>query len=146
MLKLSVNIDHIAAIRQARGTKEPDPVTAALIAELAGAAGITVHLRKDRRHILDRDLEILRKVVKGELNLEMAATFEMVKIALSVKPDLVTLVPEEEGELTTQRGLDILKVKKNLKVIMQKLQKEMRMNDEISFKLLSSWPKTKKEE
>ncbi len=107
MAKLGVNIDHVATIRQARGGSEPDPVAAAAIAELAGADGITIHLREDRRHIQDRDLKILRKTVKTKLNLEMAATNEMVEIALVVKPDMCTLVPEKRQELTTEGGLDV---------------------------------------
>jgi pyridoxine 5-phosphate synthase len=105
--KLGVNIDHVATIRQARGGNEPDPVAAAAIAELAGADGITIHLREDRRHIQDRDLKILRQVVKTKLNLEMAATDEMVEIALAVRPDMCTLVPEKRQELTTEGGLDV---------------------------------------
>src|SRR3972149_4215038 len=104
MARLSVNIDHIATLREARLGKEPDPVTAASIVELAGADGITVHLREDRRHIQDRDLRMLRETVKTKLNLEMAATDEMVKIALEVTPDMVTLVPEKRAELTTEGG------------------------------------------
>jgi pyridoxine 5-phosphate synthase len=107
MAKLGVNIDHVATIRQARGGLEPDPVTAAMIAELAGADGITVHLREDRRHIQDRDLALLRKTIKTRLNLEMAATDEMVSIAQQIKPDMCTLVPEKRLELTTEGGLDI---------------------------------------
>ena len=107
MAKLGVNIDHVATIRQARGGSEPDPIAAAAIAELAGADGITIHLREDRRHIQDRDLKILRKTVRTKLNLEMAATDEMVEIALSVKPDMCTLVPEKRQELTTEGGLDV---------------------------------------
>ncbi len=106
MTKLGVNIDHIATLREARKTNEPDPVAAAFIAEMAGADGITVHLRSDRRHIQDRDVELLRETVKTRLNLEMAATDEMVKIALDIKPDTATLVPEFPGEITTQGGLD----------------------------------------
>lgn len=109
MAKLGLNVDHVATVRQARGGTEPDPVTAAAIGELAGAEGITIHLREDRRHIQDRDLEILRKTVKTKLNLEMAATAEMISIALAVKPDQVTLVPEKRQELTTEGGLDVLK-------------------------------------
>jgi pyridoxine 5-phosphate synthase len=105
--RLGVNIDHIATIRQARGGSEPDPVAAAVIAELAGADGITVHLREDRRHIQDRDLRLLRQTVQTKLNLEMAATDEMVGIALSVKPCVCTLVPEKRQELTTEGGLDV---------------------------------------
>ena len=109
MAKLGVNVDHIATIRQARGGVEPDPVSAAAIAELAGADGITVHLREDRRHIQDRDVMILRRTVKTLLNLEMAATDEMVAIAMKVVPDYVTLVPEKRQELTTEGGLDVAK-------------------------------------
>src|SRR6059058_1815740 len=108
MTKLGVNIDHIATIREARKTNEPDPVAAAVIAELAGADGITVHLRSDRRHIQDRDVEILRQVVKTRLNLEMAATQEMLKIAITAKPHQVTLVPERREEITTEGGLDVV--------------------------------------
>ncbi len=115
MAKLGVNVDHIATIRQARGVSEPDPVTAAAIAELAGADGITVHLREDRRHIQDRDVEILRKTVKTRLNLEMALTDEMVAIALRVLPDSVTLVPEGRHELTTEGGLDVCLLQSTLK-------------------------------
>ncbi len=107
MVRLSVNVDHVATVRQARLGSEPDPVTAALKAELAGADAITVHLREDRRHIQDRDLQILRRVIKTRLNLEMAATREMVEIALEIKPDMVTLVPEKRQELTTEGGLDV---------------------------------------
>ncbi|WP_442900193.1 pyridoxine 5'-phosphate synthase [Geoalkalibacter sp.] len=108
MPRLGVNVDHVATVRQARGTTEPDPVTAAALAELAGAGGITVHLREDRRHIQDRDLEVLRRTVQTRLNLEMAATEEMVGIALRVRPDCVTLVPEKRQELTTEGGLDVI--------------------------------------
>ncbi len=114
MATLSVNVDHVATVRQARLDTEPDPVTAALKAELAGADGITVHLREDRRHIQDRDLSVIRKTIKSSLNLEMAATEEMYKIALDIKPELVTVVPEKREELTTEGGLD---VKSNLKSI-----------------------------
>jgi len=107
--KLGVNIDHVATVRQARGVDEPDPVTAAALAELAGADGITVHLREDRRHIQDRDVYLLRRTVKTRLNLEMAATDEMVGIALKVRPDCVTMVPEKREELTTEGGLDVLR-------------------------------------
>ena len=106
MTLLSVNIDHIATIREARRTNEPDPVAAATICELAGAHGITVHLRGDRRHIQHRDVKILREVVKTKLNIEMAATEEMLGIAMDVIPDQVTLVPELPGEITTTGGLD----------------------------------------
>lgn len=106
MTLLSVNIDHIATIREARRTNEPDPVAAAAICELAGAHGITVHLRGDRRHIQHRDIKILRETVKTKLNIEMAATDEMIGIASEVAPDQVTLVPELPGEITTTGGLD----------------------------------------
>lgn len=108
MARLAVNIDHVATVRQARGIDEPDPVLAAGFAELAGAEGIICHLREDRRHINDRDLNLLRQTVKTKLNMEMAAVDEMVGIALSTKPDLVTLVPEKREELTTEGGLDVL--------------------------------------
>ncbi|MBI5562127.1 MAG: pyridoxine 5'-phosphate synthase [Deltaproteobacteria bacterium] len=107
MPRLSVNVDHVATIRKARGASEPDPVTAALMAELAGADGITVHLREDRRHIQDRDVYLLKNTLKTRLNLEMAATKEMLSIALEIKPDMVTLVPEKRQELTTEGGLDV---------------------------------------
>ncbi|UCB51803.1 MAG: pyridoxine 5'-phosphate synthase [Candidatus Zixiibacteriota bacterium] len=107
MAKLSINVDHVATLRQARMASEPDPVAAAVAADMAGADGITIHLRGDRRHIQDRDLKLLRQMVKTALNLEMAATSEMIEIALQVKPDMVTLVPEREGELTTEGGLDV---------------------------------------
>ena len=106
--RLGVNIDHVATLRQARRVPDPDPVQAAILAELAGADGITVHLRSDRRHIQDRDVEILREVVKTRLNLEMAATQEMLKIALTAKPHQVTLVPERREEITTEGGLDVV--------------------------------------
>ena len=107
-MRLAVNIDHIATIREARKTDEPDPVAAAVICELAGAQGITVHLRGDRRHIQDRDVEILRRSVSTHLNVEMAANPEMVRIAQNVKPHQVTLVPERRDELTTEGGLDVV--------------------------------------
>ncbi|MEO0072417.1 MAG: pyridoxine 5'-phosphate synthase [candidate division WOR-3 bacterium] len=122
MKKLSVNIDHVATLREARKELVPDPVHAAVLAELGGADGITVHLRADRRHIKERDLELLRYVIKTELNLEMAATPEMLKIALKVKPDLITLVPERPQELTTEGGLDLKKNYRVLKPIVQKIK------------------------
>ncbi len=106
MVRLGVNIYHIATLRQARRAKEPDPVAAAVLAELAGAHGITVHLRADRRHIQDRDVQVLRHVVKTRLNVELAATPEMLAIAVGLKPDQVTLVPERAQEVTTEGGLD----------------------------------------
>ena len=105
-MKLHVNVDHVATLRQARGTRYPDPVWAAALVELAGADGITVHLREDRRHIQDRDVRALRQSVRGALNLEMAATDEMVRIACELEPDIVTLVPEKREERTTEGGLD----------------------------------------
>jgi len=106
-VRLYVNIDHVATVRQARGTDEPDPVRAAVLCELGGADGITVHLREDRRHIQDRDVRVLRETVRGVLNLEMAATEEMLRIALEVKPDFCTLVPEKREERTTEGGLEV---------------------------------------
>jgi pyridoxine 5-phosphate synthase len=106
-VKLGVNIDHIATIREARRTSEPDPVAAAVIAELAGADGITVHLRGDRRHIQERDIRLLREVIKTRLNVEMAPTTEMIKLMGAVKPDQATLVPERREEVTTEGGLDV---------------------------------------
>jgi pyridoxine 5-phosphate synthase len=106
--RLGVNIDHVATLRQARGGREPDPVWAAVLAELGGADGITVHLREDRRHIQDRDLRLLRETVQVRLNLEAAAAPEIVAIALEVRPDQVTFVPERRAELTTEGGLDVV--------------------------------------
>ena len=108
MMRLGLNIDHIATIREARKAREPEPVTAALIAELAGAEGITVHLRGDRRHIQDRDVEVLRRVIATKLNIEMAATNEMIEIVCRVGPYQVTLVPERPDEVTTTGGLDVV--------------------------------------
>jgi pyridoxine 5-phosphate synthase len=107
MPRLGVNIDHVATIRQARRTNEPDPVWAAALAELAGADGITIHLREDRRHIQDRDLRLLRETVQVKLNLEMAAADEITSIAVDVRPDQATLVPERREEITTEGGLDV---------------------------------------
>ncbi len=122
MPTLGVNIDHIATIRQARRTVEPDPVAAAVLAELGGADGITVHLREDRRHIQDRDVRLLRQTVRTHLNLEMAATDEMVAIALDVRPNYVTLVPEKREEVTTEGGLDVAGQIGRLGEIVEKLQ------------------------
>lgn len=119
---LGVNIDHVATIRQARRGIEPDPVMAATLAILGGADGITVHLREDRRHIQDRDLKILKDFVPVELNLEMAATKEMVGIAIRTKPDMVTLVPEKRQELTTEGGLDVKSQKNHLKEAIKKIR------------------------
>ena len=121
MASLGVNIDHIANVREARKTFEPDPVTMVLLAELGGADGITVHLREDRRHIQDRDLHLLKETVHTRLNLEMAATEEMTSIAIITKPDMVTLVPEKREEVTTEGGLDVIKHKNKLKGIIQRL-------------------------
>ncbi len=117
MIKLGVNIDHVATIRQARKTFEPDPIEAAFIAEKNGADQITIHLREDRRHIQDRDLRILRETVQTHLNLEMAPTDEMVAIAKSVHPDTVTLVPEKREEVTTEGGLNV-----SIKGLKEKIQ------------------------
>jgi len=123
MPRLGVNIDHVATVRQARGAMYPDPVTAAGMVELAGADGIVCHLREDRRHIQDRDLRIIREVVQTRLNLEMAATEEMVRIALATRPNVVTLVPEKREELTTEGGLDVVKFFLSLKRTIQRLHK-----------------------
>ncbi len=121
MARLSINIDHIATLRQARRAREPEPIAAALLAELAGAEGITVHLRKDRRHIQERDLEILRATIKTKLNLEMGTNEEIVRIALRVRPDLATLVPEKEEEITTEGGLDFSRNDSRLKEVISLL-------------------------
>lgn len=122
MASLGVNIDHVANVRQARRTVEPDPVTHALLAELGGADGITVHLREDRRHIQDRDVELLRATVRTRLNLEMAATEEMEAIALRHRPDMVTLVPERRQEVTTEGGLDVVSQVGRLGAMVERLQ------------------------
>jgi pyridoxine 5-phosphate synthase len=121
-MRLGVNIDHIATIREARQAREPEPVAAALLAELAGAQGITVHLRGDRRHIKERDVELLRQVVATKLNIEMAATSEMTAIAARIRPDQVTLVPEQPHELTTQGGLDVVANRKAVAGAVRKLR------------------------
>ncbi|GAL13112.1 pyridoxine 5'-phosphate synthase [Vibrio astriarenae] len=118
---LGVNIDHIATLRNARGTKYPDPVHAAEIAERAGADGITIHLREDRRHILDRDVRILRETIQTRMNLEMAVTDEMVEIALQTQPEYVCLVPEKREELTTEGGLDVVGQLDKIKAATEKL-------------------------
>ncbi len=120
--KLNVNIDHVATIREARKTIEPSIITAAVVCEQAGADGITVHLRQDRRHIQDRDIELLREVVTTYLNVEMAATAEMMEIALRTKPDAVSLVPENPTEVTTEGGLDVLNNFENVKNAVEKLR------------------------
>lgn len=122
-MRLTVNIDHIATLREARGGVEPDPVTAAHVCELAGADGIVCHLREDRRHINDRDLRLLRETVKTKLDLEMAATEEIVKIAIETLPELATLVPERRQELTTEAGLDVRGHKHYLRDVVKELQK-----------------------
>ena len=114
MPKLGVNIDHVATIRETRKTTYPDPVAAAVIVELAGADGIVVHLREDRRHIQDRDLRLLKQIVQTKLNLEMAVSEEIIEIALDVKPDKVTLVPERRQEITTEGGLDVVNNEKRI--------------------------------
>ncbi len=115
MTRLGVNVDHVATLREARRINEPDPVTAAAIAELAGADSIIVHLREDRRHIKERDLRLLRETIKTRLNLEMAATKEILSIALDVKPDVATLVPERREEVTTEGGLNVMLNQEDLK-------------------------------
>ena len=115
MIALNVNIDHVATLRQARKILEPDPVVAAGLVEMAGADGITIHLREDRRHILDRDVKILRETIKTKMNLEMAATEEMFNIALEIQPNIVTLVPEKREEITTEGGLNVVRANKILK-------------------------------
>ncbi|MCI5194262.1 MAG: pyridoxine 5'-phosphate synthase [Candidatus Electrothrix sp. AU1_5] len=123
MPQLTINVDHIATIRQARGGTEPDPVLAAGICELAGAKGIVVHLREDRRHIQDRDVRLLRQTLKTRLNLEMANVKEIVEIALEIQPDMITLVPEKRKELTTEGGLDVMNNKKKLFKTIRKMTK-----------------------
>ncbi len=124
MPRLGVNIDHVATIREARKINYPDPVEAALLCQAAGADAIVCHLREDRRHIQDRDLCRLKKVVTVKLNLEMAMSEEIVDIALDVKPDQVTLVPEKRAELTTEGGLDILSRKNRVKKVLQKMKRK----------------------
>ena len=121
MARLGVNVDHVATLRQARGGREPDPLMAATLVELAGADGIVVHLREDRRHIQDRDLTLLRETIHTKLNLEMAAEDSMGKIALNIKPDMVTLVPERRQELTTEGGLAVVEHRDRLKPIIELL-------------------------
>ena len=121
-MRFYVNIDHVATLRQARRTDEPDPLRAALIAELAGADGITVHLREDRRHIQDRDVELLRQTVRTVLNLEMAAADQILEVALRVKPHQATLVPERREEVTTEGGLDCVRGAERLAVVLARLR------------------------
>ncbi len=120
-MRLCVNIDHVATLRQARGEFEPDPITAALICELAGVDGIVCHLREDRRHINDRDVYLLRELVKTKLDLEMSMDPQIVSIACKVKPDLATLVPERRQELTTEGGLDVVKYFERVKEVVEEL-------------------------
>jgi pyridoxine 5-phosphate synthase len=122
-MRLAINIDHLATLREARGGMEPDPVTGAHICELAGAEGIVCHLREDRRHINDRDLRLLRETIKTKLDLEMAATDEIVKIAIETLPELATLVPERRQELTTEGGLDVRGHKHQLRDVVKELQR-----------------------
>ena len=124
MSKLGVNIDHVATLRQARGTRYPDPVAAAALAEQAGADQITVHLREDRRHIQEADVRLLKRTIQTELNLEMAATDAMVEFAIDVAPHSVTFVPEKRQELTTEGGLDVKKNRKKLEKYIPLLQKK----------------------
>lgn len=122
-MRLAVNVDHFATIREARRSDEPEPVLAALLAEQAGAEGIVCHIRGDRRHIKERDLFLFKQTIKTKLNIEMAATEEMKKIAMDVKPDVVSLVPERDEELTTEGGLDVAGNKEHLKTHIEELQK-----------------------
>ncbi len=122
MPELMVNVDHVATLRQARGVAYPDPVYAAGIVEMAGASGVIVHLREDRRHINDRDVRALRDVVRTRLNLEMAATDEMVRIACEVGPDMVTVVPEKRQELTTEGGLDVASLSERMRDVVRELK------------------------
>src|SRR5215831_13727428 len=121
MIELGVNIDHVATLRQARRTHEPDPVWAAVEAHLGGADGITVHLREDRRHIQDEDVRRLRELVHIKLNLEMAATDEMVSLACGLKPEMAMLVPEGREEITTEGGLDVTAQEPRLKAVVGRL-------------------------
>jgi pyridoxine 5-phosphate synthase len=122
-MKLAVNVDHFATLREARRSNEPEPVLAALLSEQAGAEGIVCHIRGDRRHIKERDLRLFKEAIKTKLNIEMAATEEMKKIAIDLKPEVVSLVPEREEELTTEGGLDVISNEKHLGPHIQELQK-----------------------
>lgn len=122
-MRLCINIDHCATLREARGGLEPDPVTAAHVSELAGAHGIVCHLREDRRHINDRDLRLLRETVKTKLDLEMAATDEIVKIAIETLPELATFVPERRQELTTEGGLDVTGHRHHLRTVIEEMHR-----------------------
>jgi pyridoxine 5-phosphate synthase len=130
MIRLGVNIDHVATVRQARRTIEPDPVAAAVLALLGGADGITIHLREDRRHIQDRDLHVLRQVVTTRLNLEMAAVEEIIGIACAARPDEATLVPERREEVTTEGGLDVVS---NQAAVGNAVQRLLATNIEVSI-------------
>ena len=123
MPKLGVNIDHVATVRQARRADEPDPVWAAVEAELGGADGITFHLREDRRHIQDRDAEVLRKTVATKLNMELAIAPEIVRIALRLKPDQCTLVPERREEVTTEGGLNVVRLEKRIRPVVRQMRR-----------------------
>ena len=136
--KLGVNIDHVATIRNSRGTTYPDPLYAAVLAELGGADQITIHLREDRRHIIDRDLQLLRQTVKTRLNLEMAVTDEMIAIAKKNRPDMTTLVPEKREEKTTEGGLDLKKDSdKTIKTINELKEADIT----VSYLLIQIWIK-----
>ncbi len=130
MAELAINIDHVATLREARGGTEPDPVSAALIAELHGAVGIVSHLREDRRHVNDRDVRLLREVVQTKLDLEMGASEEIIAIALEIVPDLVTIVPEKREELTTEGGLDVAADVKRFRQLTQIMHEQ---SIEVSF-------------
>jgi pyridoxine 5-phosphate synthase len=130
MVKLGVNIDHVATVRQARRIDEPDPAYAVALAELGGADGITIHLREDRRHIQDRDLYVIKSVAKTRLNLEMACVSEIIDIAIDAKPDMCTLVPERREEITTEGGLD---VKNNFDLVKETVAKLSKNNIEVSI-------------
>jgi pyridoxine 5-phosphate synthase len=121
-VRLGVNIDHVATVRQARRAAEPDPVWAAALAQLGGADGITIHLREDRRHIQDRDLRLLKQTVTCRLNLEMACSAEIIRLALETKPDEVTLVPEKRAELTTEGGLDVAANERTVQAAVKQLR------------------------
>lgn len=153
MAYLGVNIDHVATIRQARQTDEPDPVWAAAEAELGGADGITVHLREDRRHIIDRDVELLRHTVGVKLNLEMSINTKIVQIACRVKPDQCTLVPENRQEITTEGGLDVIKLRKKVgdavkrlhgagcivSAFIEPIEEQIKMSAELGFDAVELW-------
>ncbi len=124
MISLHVNIDHVATIRQARRGSEPDPLAAAALVELAGAQGVTVHLREDRRHIIDRDVRLLRETIQTVMNLEMAVTEEMVELALKTQPEVVTLVPERREEVTTEGGLEVVRAPELLRTSIARLQEQ----------------------